>query len=103
MRKPLAVAAVVAMVIMRATTGSAADRHEEGNVLLPEYRAVVIYTAAEGGPELREIFGQFGSLQECLVHAQARTQAMIQRKELYGGEPFCLYREDEKAKPKLLR
>ena len=93
MRKTLAITAtvgVVALVIVWATAASASQQ-EKADALFPEFRAVVIYTASDGRPELREIFGQFKNLQECLVHIRARKKTMTARKEPYGGETFCQY------------
>ena len=94
----------VAIVLATATAVAAEHENDVGDdALIPEYRAVVIYTAAEDGPEQREIFGEFENFKECMVHAQARRSAMITRKLLHSGEAYCLYREDEKAEPRLLR
>lgn len=67
------------------------------------YKALVIYSEKQGAPEKRQIFGRFKSLQDCFIHAQARVQAMILRKQLYGGYGYCLYFEKEGAKPILLK
>lgn len=69
----------------------------------PEYRAVVIYTAKKDGPEVREVFGYFDTLETCLTHAQARTNALNTLGKLYGGLAYCQFRYEATAKPKLLR
>ena len=86
-----AIVGVVALLIVWATAASASSQQEKEDALFPEFRAVVIYTASDSRPELREILGQFKNLQECLVYIRVREKTMTAWKEPYGEETFCQY------------
>ena len=64
------IAAILASLFWTTSASAQADTQ------FPEYRAVVIYRTAQGAPEVHEVFGHFGSLEVCLVHAAARAAAI---------------------------
>ena len=66
------------------------------------YRAFVIYNKKERGPEYVSDVGVHETLEKCREHSRARFQAMINRKLLYGGSPYCLY-VSKYADPVVLR
>ena len=89
------------LILVSALTTAVAASAAEGKY--PIYRAMVIFTHAQGKSEQRETFGSFEALQECLLHAKARRNALIARKKVYDIEAFCLYQKNSETEPVLLK